>query len=106
MVPRGSVCCRHPATLLLYPPSGKAAVVTSVEGGYYEVGSVTAAPSFVYFVSNTACSTATGTLIAVFGFVDPTTNGGSSTPVTPGEIVPAGDALCVYANNLNLNASA
>jgi hypothetical protein len=86
------------------PPSGDAAVVTTIQSGYWDVGSISNDPFFQFYVGPVGCSASSGGHF--FAEIDPSTNGGSTTPVTPGQVVPAGDALCVAANDLDVDTYA
>lgn len=86
---------------LYAPPSGDAAVVTTISGGYWVVGSITDDPYVLFYATPSGdCSAGVGTFIGEF---DPTTDGSSTIPLDPGVVIPSGDALCLKAYLLDVD---
>jgi hypothetical protein len=85
------------------PPSGEAAVITSIHLSYYDVTGTTAfavleagAPS-----GRQGCAATTDV-----DEVNAATTGSTILPYSPGYVVPAGDVICLGSSNLVVTATA
>ena len=85
------------------PPTGDAAIVTSAQSAYWNVGSLINDPFTLFLVSsNPSCAV---NQVSSFGEADPSTDGESTFSLDPGIVIPAGDTLCLQAIALDADGA-
>jgi hypothetical protein len=86
------------------PPSGEAVVITTIENAYWNVPTSSTPPSLGLMIATSNSCLAAGS--TTFDTTDPPAgNSSATTPITPGQVIPAGDWVCLNAYDLGATVS-